>query len=118
MEILNNNYNNLITGYNTPSGDLLATNTGTAPVEEKKDVGGFLDKLFGGLGRANEIYSAIKHTGTGDNQVMPYDLDVNVGNRPVYQEKKVMGMPATTGYIVIGAGVLILAVVIYSQVKK
>ena len=118
MEVLHNNATGLISGYSTPSGDLVATNTGTAPVEEKRDVGGFLDKLFGGLGRANEIYSAIKYTGTGASQPMPYDLDVSVGDRPVYQEKKVLGMPAPTGYIILGAGALILGLIIYSQVKK
>ena len=113
MEILHNNFTGLTAGTSQEISTYIEEQ------EKEQAKGGkltnFLDNFFGYADTASQIYGNIKRP--GDDEPKPYDLDVHVGDRP-QGGKRVLGMPAMTGYIVIGMVVVIGGVLVYKQVKK
>lgn len=98
------------------SNGYIGANSSIDAEQEKKERRSRLwDTLFGVFGKASDVYTTVKY---GDDEPKPYDLDVHVGERPEYQDRRVLGLPPIMGYVIIGVGVLIAGAIIYNQTKK
>ena len=108
-EALSNSY----IGANSSTSEEIATFD--ADQEKKARRSRLWDTLFGVFGKASDVYTNVKY---GEDAPKPYDLDVHVGDRPQYQNGRVLGLPPVMGYTIIGVGILIAGVIIYNQTKK
>ena len=114
MEVLYNNQIGVGIGgaLSSTSEEIAAFN---AEQEKKARRSRLFDTLFGIFGKASDVYTTVKY---GEDEPKPYDMDVHVGDRPEYQDRRVLGLPPPAGYIIIGVGILIAGVIIYNQTKK